>query len=50
MWAGGSNTVYYVITGLVGLNFVIETAFNGFLSPAILRIIKIANIDNEDEE
>ena len=49
-WAGGSNTVYYVITGLVGLNFVIETAFNGFLSPAILRIIKIANIDNEDEE
>jgi hypothetical protein len=40
-WAGGSNVGVFMITGLVGLNFVFEMLFNIVLSPVILRLIKI---------
>ena len=39
-WAGGTNAVTYVITGLVGVNFLIELVINMVLAPAMLRIIK----------
>lgn len=39
-WAGGTNAVTYVITGLVGINFLIELVINMVLAPAMLRIIK----------
>lgn len=39
-FAGGTNIVYYTITGLVGVNFLIELALNIILSPTIVRVIK----------
>ena len=39
-WAGGTNAVTYVITGLVGVNFLIELGLNIIFAPAMLRIIK----------
>lgn len=38
-WSGGTDLFYYTITGLVGINFLIELAINIILSPAIVRII-----------
>ncbi len=40
-WAAGTAVVAYMITGLVGVNFLIEVALSMVLSPAIARIIKI---------
>ncbi len=39
-WAGGSNVLYYILFGLVGINFIIEFAVNLILSPAIATIVK----------
>ena len=39
-WANGADLVYYIIFGLVGINFLIEFAINVILSPAILSIAK----------
>lgn len=39
-WAGGTNVVLYVLTGLIGVNFLIELAVNAVLSPAVFRVIK----------
>lgn len=39
-WAGGTDLLYYVIFGLVGVNFVIEFGLNLILSPAITAIVK----------
>lgn len=39
-WAGGSSLVYYVIFGLVGLNFLLELIVNMACSPAVVRIIQ----------
>lgn len=39
-WANGADLVYYIIFGLVGLNFLIEFAINVILSPTILSIAK----------
>lgn len=41
-WAGGSNLVYYVLFGLVGINFLLELAANVVCSPAIVRILQYA--------
>ncbi len=40
-WAGGTNVAYYMITILVGFNFVFELATNIILSPVIVRLLKI---------
>ena len=40
-WAGGTNVGVFMITGLVGLNFVFEMLVNIVLSPVVLRLIKI---------
>lgn len=42
-WAGGANIWLYVITGLVGINFVIEFCVNIIVSPAIATLIKVLN-------
>lgn len=39
-WAGGTNAVTYIITVLVGVNFLIELGLNIIFAPAMLRIIK----------
>ena len=42
-WAGGTDVFVYIITGLVGINFVIEFVINLVVSPAISTIIKVVN-------
>ena len=39
-WAGGSDVVLYVITGLVGVNFLVEFVVNIVASPIIFRVDK----------
>ncbi len=39
-WAGGTDVMVYIITGLVGINFVIELAINIVISPAVATIVK----------
>lgn len=38
-WAGGTSVLVYIITGLVGINFIIEFCLNLVLSPVISKII-----------
>ncbi len=38
-WAGGTALVYYVITVLVGVNFVLELVINMVLSSVIVRVV-----------
>lgn len=40
-WAGGKDVGVYMITGLVGINFLIELAVNMILTPIIIRLVKI---------
>lgn len=41
-WAGGSQSVFmYTVTGLIGINFLIELLINLVLVPTIFRIIEI---------
>ncbi len=40
-WSGGADIVYYVLVGMVGVNFLVEVAVNAILSPAAARIIGI---------
>lgn len=37
-WAGGADLVYYVIFGLIGINFIIELVINAVLSPVVLSV------------
>ncbi len=39
-WAGGMGVVVYIITGLVGINFLIELCANIVVSPAISTVVK----------
>ncbi len=38
-WAGGTDLLYYIVFGLVGVNFLIEFALNTVLSPVVVRIV-----------
>lgn len=38
VWAGGADLVYYVIFGLIGVNFLIELVINAVLSPVVLTV------------
>lgn len=40
-WAGGTNVGVYMITGLVGVNFLVELAINLVLATVIERIINL---------
>ncbi len=39
-WAGGTDIMVYIITGLVGINFLIEFAVNIVISPVISTVVK----------
>ncbi len=39
-WAGGGDLLYYIVFGLVGVNFLVELAVNLILSPAVPTIVK----------
>ena len=39
-WAGGTDVVTYIITGLVGVNFIIEFVVNVVMAPSLLRVTK----------
>ena len=39
-WAGGSDIIYYVVTGLVGVNFLVELGVNIILVPVVVQVIK----------
>lgn len=40
-WAGGTNVMLYMLTGLVGINFIFELILNVILCPVIgLRVVK----------
>lgn len=41
-WAGGSDVVMFAITGLAGINFLVELAINMVLASAVTLIIKYA--------
>ena len=41
-WAGGTDVMLFVVTGLVGINFLIELFINIVVSPAIATVIKVA--------
>lgn len=38
-WSGGSDVLYYVIFGLLGVNFLVELGVNMILSPVIVKIL-----------
>lgn len=40
LWAGGSNVLVYALTGLAGINFIIEFAVAIIFAPAIAMIVK----------
>jgi len=42
LWADGATTIYFLLIGLAGINFVIELVINIVLSPTIVRIIGYA--------
>lgn len=39
-WASGMNVLLYIVTGMVGINFIIELGINIIVSPAIATVIK----------
>ena len=41
IWANGAHVIIYVLTGLAGINFVVEFIINIILTPAIVRIVDI---------
>ncbi len=40
MWADGADTVYYIFTGLVGINFIVEMIVNVVAAPVLFRVSK----------
>jgi hypothetical protein len=42
-WAGGTDLVYYVFFGLIGINFLIELGINIVFAPVLIRIIRAVN-------
>ncbi len=45
-WAGGGNVGAYIISGLVGINFLIEIGTNILLTPMIVRLLAIRKKQN----
>jgi uncharacterized membrane protein len=42
-WAGGTQVLVYVFTGLVGINFIIELILNVVLAPVVSTVVKAVN-------
>ncbi len=45
IWAGGTDLMLYIITGLAGVNFLIELGINLVLNPVIIRVIHVIKKD-----
>ena len=43
LWAGGTDTLTYIILGIVGVNFLVELGVNIVLSPIVVKIIGAVN-------
>ena len=41
-WSGDTNVMLYIITGLVGINFLIEFGINVIISPAVSTVVKVS--------
>ena len=39
LWSGGSDVLYYIIFGLLGINFLVEVGVNMILSPVVVKIL-----------
>ena len=39
-WANGTDLAYYIIVGLIGVNFIIEFVINVVLSPVVLTVTR----------
>ena len=39
-WAGGTNLMVYVLTGLIGINFIIEFVVNCVFAPVLFRVTR----------
>ena len=48
-WAGGSGAISFVLTGLIGWNFVVELATSLVLTPATSKIIDIGKKMRHDK-
>ncbi len=42
VWAGSTDVLVYIVTVLIGVNFIIEVAVNLILVPTIYRIVEIS--------
>ena len=40
-WSGDTNVMLYIITGLVGINFLVEFAINIIVSPTLSTVVKV---------
>lgn len=49
-WAGDTDVVLYALTGLVGVNFIIEFLLGLLLSPMILSVIRAVGLDKKSRE
>ncbi len=38
-WAGGNDVVFYAVTGLAGINFVVELIVNIVLVPVVVQVV-----------
>lgn len=38
-WAGGSDVIYYSVTGLAGINFLVELGVNIILVPVVVQVV-----------
>ena len=46
-WAGGTDVFVYMITGLVGFNFLFELGANLILSPTIVKLVSLGRKENK---
>ncbi|MGN1202945.1 MAG: ECF transporter S component [Eubacterium sp.] len=46
-WAAGTNVLVYMVTGLVGFNFLFELAVNLVLSPVIIKLVQLGRKENK---
>lgn len=45
-WAAGTNVFVYMITGLVGFNFIFELGANLVLAPVITKLVRLGRKEN----
>ncbi len=46
-WAAGTNVFVYMITGLVGFNFLFELGINLILGPTIVKLVRLGRKENK---